>query len=443
MSTSDVMTGATKDTRRRITLELEPGTVYPNHDAVDFYHHYKEDIALFAEMGFKMYRMSIAWTRIFPNGDDQQPNEEGLKFYDNVFDELAKHGIEPLVTLSHFDPPLALTGEFGGWTNRKMIDLFLRYCEVVFARYKDKVKYWLTFNEINMSTLAFGTFMGGGVLVTPEENTPALRYRILHHQLVASAKAVKLGHAMIPGSKIGNMIAFGAMYPLTCAPEDVLLAQRNMQMFTMLPGDVQVRGYYPSYAEAYYRREGIDIGMTEEDAQALREGTVDFYTCSYYNTNCVSADGEKMKAEGNLMGGIKNPYLKASEWGWQIDPIGLRWSLHTLQDRYQIPLMIVENGLGAQDDVAADGAIHDDYRIDYLREHIREMGKAVDEGVNLIGYLPWSAIDIVSAGTGEMRKRYGFIYVDKHDDGTGTMARSRKDSFYWYKKVIESDGVEL
>lgn len=443
VSAADIMTGGTKDTRRRVTPVPEPGALYPNHDGIDFYHHYEEDIALFKEMGFNVFRMSIAWTRIFPNGDNAAPNEKGLRFYDDVFDALLRQGIEPLVTLSHFEPPVHLAGEFGGWTNRAMVDLFLRYCDVVFNRYKDKVKLWLTFNEINLTTLPFGALMGGGVLVPPEKYTPQMRYQALHHQLIASAKAVALGHTIDPGFKIGNMICYGALYPLTCAPEDILLAQQRTQMFCMLPADVQVRGYYPGYAKAYFASEGIRLETRPEDEQILKSGTVDFYTFSYYNSSCVSADEKGSNGAGNLMGGLPNPYLQASDWGWQIDSIGLRFVLHTLYDRYQIPLMVVENGLGAADTVAEDGCIHDSYRIDYMREHIRQMGKAIDEGVELMGYTSWSGIDLVSAGTGELRKRYGQIYVDKHDDGTGTLARKRKDSFYWYQRVIKSNGAEL
>ena len=443
MSVDDIMTSGSHTQPRRATPELEEGALYPNHDAVDFYHRYKEDIALMAEMGYKVFRMSIAWTRIFPNGDDAFPNEAGLKFYDDVFDELKKYGIEPLVTLSHFESPLHLAKAYKGWSDRRVIDFFLKYCDCVFNRYKDKVTYWLTFNEINMTTIPFGALLGGGMLLSKEENTEQIRYQALHHQLVASAKAVLLGHAINPDFKIGNMIAFAAFYPLTCNPDDMLLAQRTEQLFTLLPGDVQVRGEYPGYAKAFFKRNGINIVMDKNDEEILKRGVVDYYTFSYYQSSCISAEPTEDGARGNFMGGKPNPYLKASDWGWQIDGKGLRWVLHKLNDRYRIPLMVVENGLGAQDTVEADGSINDPYRIDYLREHIREMDKAIEEGVNLIGYTPWGCIDLVSAGTGEMRKRYGFIYVDKHDDGTGTFDRKRKSSFYWYQKVIKSDGRDL
>ena len=387
--------------------------------------------------------MSIAWSRIFPNGDDLEPNEAGLAFYDSIFEELKKHHIEPLVTISHYELPFALTQKYGGWKNRKLIDMYCRYAKTLFNRYKDTVKYWLTFNEINVATVPFGAFLSLGMILSDEENTDAIRFQALHHQLVASATAVKLGHQINPDFKIGCMLAYMDMQPLTCDPEDVIQAQQKDQINNMLCGDIQVRGYYPTFSKRYFEEHHIKIEMEAEDEQILKEGCVDYYTFSYYMSNCVSADPGKEKSGGNLMGGLKNPYLKASDWGWQIDPIGLRWTLNHLYDRYQIPLMVVENGLGAVDTVLPDGSIHDDYRIEYIKMHIEQMREAVIDGVDLMGYTMWGPIDLVSASTGEMKKRYGFIYVDKHDDGTGTMGRSRKKSFYWYKKVIESNGTNL
>jgi 6-phospho-beta-glucosidase len=451
LNTSDVMTGGTHTTQRRITPELEEGTYYPSHEAIDFYHHYKEDIALFAEMGFKTFRMSINWSRIFQNGDDLEPNEDGLKFYDDVFAELKKYNIEPLVTISHYETPFGLTKKYNGWASREVIDCYVRYCETIFNRYKNVVKYWLTFNEINCLTMPFGAFMGGGIMPSGGElsfnkendEMKQLRFQALHHQFVASAKAVKLGHEINKDFKIGCMIAYMTAYPLTCNPEDVLLAQEKDNLNNFLCSDVQVRGAYPGFAKRYFRDNNIEIKMEENDEKILREGCVDFYTFSYYMSNCVSADPNLEKTSGNILGGVKNPYLKASDWGWQIDPKGLRWSLNNIYNRYEIPLMVVENGLGAVDKVEEDGAINDDYRIDYLRSHIEEMKEAVKDGVELIGYTPWGCIDLVSASTGEMKKRYGFIYVNKDNDGNGDLKRSRKKSFYWYKKVIESNGEEL
>ncbi len=443
-SIMDHITGGSKTTRRRITPELEENAFYPNHEAIDFYHHYKEDIKLFAEMGFKTYRMSIAWSRIFPRGDETEPDENGLEFYDRVFDELHKYGIEPLVTLSHYELPMCLCKEYGGWRNRKLIDFFQHYAETVFRRYRSKVRYWLTFNEINCLTTEFGGYFGGGMLPSPGENSEPARYQALHNQLVASAKAVQSGHTVNPDFKIGCMICYMAVYPLTCSPDDILLAQSFDQMHNCLAGDVHVRGEYPSYAESYFKKRGITLDMPPEDIQTLKNGTVDYYTFSYYASNCITAKaGEGQKISGNIMGGCKNPYLKASQWGWQIDAKGLRYVLKKVYDRYRIPIMVVENGLGAADTVENDGSVHDQYRIEYLRLHIEQMREAVRDGVDLRGYTSWGPIDLISASTGEMAKRYGFIYVDKHDDGSGSLSRSRKDSFYWYKKVIGSNGADL
>jgi len=442
-SSADMMTGGTHTTPRRITPILEEEAHYPSHEAIDFYGHYKEDIKMFGEMGFKTFRLSIAWSRIFPKGYELEPNEEGLKFYDDVFDELRKNNIEPLVTISHYETPFGLTEKYNGWASREVVDCYVRYCEVIFKRYKDKVKYWLTFNEINILSISFGAFMGGGIIIDEKENSDQIRFQALHHQFIASAKAVKLGHKINPNFKIGCMIAYMCTYPNTCNPDDILLAQKKDQISNMLCGDVQVRGYYPSFAARYFEEKGIDIVMEEGDEKILKEGCVDFYSFSYYMSLVVSADPTVEEVGGNLIGGVKNPYLKASDWGWQIDPKGLRWSLNNLYDRYQIPLMVVENGLGAVDTVEEDGSINDGYRIDYLRDHIIQMEEAVKDGVELMGYTMWGCIDLVSASTGEMKKRYGFIYVDKDNDGNGDLSRSPKKSFDWYKKVIETNGEKL
>ncbi|MDR1541726.1 MAG: glycoside hydrolase family 1 protein [Clostridiales bacterium] len=443
-SIMDHITGGNHTKPREITPDLLLGAFYPNHDAIDFYHRYKEDIRLMAEMGFKAFRMSIAWSRIFPKGDEAEPNQAGLEFYDRVFGELHRYGMEPLVTLSHYELPMYLCKEYGGWKNRKLIDFFEHYAITVFQRYKDKVKYWLTFNEINCLTTNFGAYFGGGMLLEPGENQEQTRYQALHHQLVASAKAVKDGHEINPGFKIGCMICYMAAYPLTCSPEDVLLAQQYDQIHNCLAGDVHVYGEYPAFAARYFDEHGIRLEVTREDEAILRKGTVDYYTCSYYSSNCVTASPEKAsEIKGNIMGGVKNPYLKASEWGWQIDAKGLRWVLNHVYGRYRIPIMVVENGLGAVDAPEKDGSVRDQYRIDYFRRHIEQMCEAVRDGVDLKGYTTWGPIDLVSASTGEMAKRYGFIYVNKQDDGTGDYSRSRKDSFYWYQRVIESNGQVL
>ena len=448
-STSDMLTAGTHTIPRKITRETIDGLNYPSHEAIDFYHRYKDDIKLFAEMGFKVFRMSIAWTRIFPNGDDKEPNEAGLKFYDDVFDELKKYNIEPLVTISHYEMPFNLTKKYNGWASRNLIDFFINYCSVIFNRYKDKVKYWLTFNEINCGTMPMGGYLGLGILNEGTEDflhqndNKQIRFQALHHQFVASAKAVKLGHSINKDFKIGCMIAHMTTYPYTCNPDDILLAQKKNQLANDLCGDVQVRGEYPFFAKRYFEENNIVLDITEEDKKILKEGTVDYYTFSYYMSNCESASGDEDKTSGNLLGGIKNPYLEASDWGWQIDPKGLRYTLNELYGRYNIPLMVVENGLGAFDKVEEDGSINDDYRIEYLKDHIIQMKEAVKDGVDLIGYTPWGCIDLVSASTGEMEKRYGFIYVDKDNAGEGTLDRKKKKSFEWYKNVIKTNGEEL
>jgi 6-phospho-beta-glucosidase len=449
-SISDMCTNGSHTTPKRVTPTFEENTLYPSREATDFYHHYKEDIALAAEMGFKVFRMSINWTRIFPTGMEETPNEAGLAFYDKVFDELQKYNIEPLVTISHYEIPYALVEKYNGWYGREVIDCFVRYCEAIFDRYQDKVKYWLTFNEINSGTIPMGAILSlgcvkgyrGPVNAVPDEKQ--IRYQGLHHQFVASAKVIKIAHEKYPQFKMGCMCVFATKYPYTCNPDDVLKCQKEMRAMNWFTSDVHVRGYYPSYSNRFFRENNITIKKEPGDDKILREGTVDFYTFSYYMTSCESADPEvAATGGGNLIGGVTNPYLKASDWGWQIDPKGLRYTLNEIYDRYQIPLMVVENGLGAYDTLEEDGSIHDSYRIDYLKAHIEQMKEAVEDGVDLMGYTPWGWIDVVSASTGEMAKRYGFVYVNKYDDGTGDLGRRKKDSFFWYQKVIESNGETL
>ncbi|UKJ20013.1 6-phospho-beta-glucosidase [Enterobacter mori] len=405
--------------------------------AIDFYHRYPEDIKLFAEMGFSCLRVSIAWTRIFPNGDEQAPNEAGLAFYDRLFDELAAQDITPLVTLSHYEMPWGLVKQYGGWGSRQTITFFERYARTVFARYREKVKLWLTFNEINMSLHAPMTGVG-----LPETSSKGEVYQAIHHQLVASALAVKACHEIIPDAKIGNMLLGGLMYPLTCRPEDVLEALQENRAWQFF-GDVQCRGAYPGYMLRFFRDSGIQIDITDADRDALKS-TVDFISFSYYMTGCVTTDEELNKqARGNILSMVPNPHLASSEWGWQIDPVGLRTLLNVLWDRYQKPLFIVENGLGAKDKPDADGVVQDDYRISYLNDHLVQVREAIDDGVEVMGYTSWGPIDLVSASKAELSKRYGFIYVDRDDSGKGTLARSRKKSFYWYKEVIATKGASL
>lgn len=423
-------------------LDFDDKHFYPAKQAIDMYHRYKEDIALFGEMGFKVYRLSIAWTRIFPKGDESEPNEEGLKFYEDLFKECHKQGIEPLVTITHFDMPIHLIKEYGGWRNRKLIEFYENLCRVLFTRYKGLVKYWLTFNEINM--ILHAPFMGAGLVFEEGENQEEAKYIAAHHELVASAKATKIAREIDPDIQIGCMIAAGQCYPNTPNPVDVRQAQLDNQESYFFV-DVQSRGEYPHFALKQLERKGIQIPFEAGDKELLKENTVDFISFSYYSSRVSSGDPEvQATAEGNIFATVKNEYLEASEWGWQIDPLGFRITMNELYDRYQKPLFVVENGLGAVDTPNEHGQIIDDYRIDYLAKHIEAMRDAVTEdGIDLLGYTTWGCIDLVSAGTGEMKKRYGFIYVDRDNEGNGTLKRSKKKSFDWYKKVIASNGEDL
>ncbi|MFM9280777.1 glycoside hydrolase family 1 protein [Paenibacillus jiagnxiensis] len=415
---------------------------YPKRRGIDFYHRYKEDLALFAEMGFKALRVSIAWSRIFPTGEENEPNELGLKFYDNLFTEMRRLGIEPIVTLSHYEMPLALSVKYNGWAERKVIDYFVKFSNVCFTRYKDLVKYWLTFNEVD--SINRHPFTTAGIVPDrcPEGKVEEVIYQALHHQFVASALVTADCHRIIPGSQVGCMLTKLTTYPNTCHPQDVeMTLRRNLNNYFY--ADVQVFGEYPVMIERMLEQKNIHLQMEAEDREILRKHTVDFVSFSYYMSLTESAKEGLERASGNTISGVKNPYLPSTEWGWQIDPVGLKISLIELYDRYRKPLLIVENGMGAVDQVESDGSIHDDYRIKYFREHFTQMKEAVEAGVDLFGYTSWAPIDIISAGTSQMSKRYGFIYVDQDDEGNGTLQRSRKDSFYWYKKVIESNGEDL
>lgn len=419
---------------------LAPDSFYPARKGIDFYHRYKQDIELFAQMGFKCLRLSIAWSRIFPKGDEAEPNEEGLAFYEDVFRTCRAHDIEPLVTLNHYDVPMHLVDAYGGWRDRRLVDLFERYSRTVFERYRGLVNYWLTFNEINIMTQA--CFMAAGIIFEQGENRYATVHTAVHHVLVASARAVGACHELCPGAKIGCMLNAGVFYPATCDPDDVLAAQaenRSHYMFT----DVQVRGAYPSYVLKEYARHGFEVPYRDDDREVLAANLVDFVSFSYYSTRVAKAHAEG-QFDSNLLRSAPNPYLKQEPWGRFIDPKGLRVTMNEIWDRYQKPLFIVENGLGAPDVPEDSGEIEDDYRVEYLRAHIEAMRETVElDGVELMGYTCWGPIDLVSVATGQMRKRYGFIYVDRDDSGAGSFERRKKKSFEWYRRVIASNGEDL
>lgn len=468
MNTADTMMGGTATTPRKVSYKMPDGTCgwvingfnganvsegvaahfpegaepcvldgyyYPSHLATDFYHHYKEDIKLMAEMGFRCFRLSINWGRIYPNGDDEVPNEKGLEFYDAVFDECKKYNIEPLVTLSHYETPVALCVKYGGWKNRELIDIFVKYAKTCFERFKGKVKLYLTFNEINVIDMM--PYFAGGLL----DDSDQAKAQAAHNQFVASAKVVKLAHELDSDLKVGQMLAYMPSYPLTCAPDDMVAALKAEQE-TLFFSDVQTGGAYPQYRLNQYKEKGIVLEDTPEDYELMKNYSADFLSFSCYGAVVYSS--KKTEGAGIFPGSCANPYLKVNQWGGASDPSALRIALNRLYNRYHKPLFIVENGLGAEDKVEEDGSIHDPYRIDYLRENIQSMKDAVvEDGIPLMGYTSWGCIDLVSAGTGEMKKRYGYVYVDRDNEGNGTLKRTPKDSFYWYKKVIETDGEDL
>lgn len=417
--------------------------IYPNHRGIDHYHRFKEDIALFAKMGFKCYRFSISWARIFPKGDESTPNEAGLTFYDQVIEECLSHNIEPVITISHYEMPLHLAKEYGGWKNRQLIDFFEKYATVILTRYGKKVKYWMTFNEIN-SAFHFPALSQGMVKVTGANDYQNV-FQAWHNQFVASAKAIKIGRKINPNMQMGCMIIYATTYSIDSNPINQMATLEQNQEFNFYCTDVQARGEYPAYQQRMFKKYGVtELEIGTEDLKLMKEYTIDYIGFSYYMSSAIDETSQEVDTvAGNLLGGVRNPFLKASEWGWQIDPEGLRIALNELYDRYQKPLFIVENGLGAIDKVDENFYVADDYRIDYLRQHIEAMSDAIHDGVDLIGYTPWGCIDLVSASTGEMSKRYGFIYVDLDDEGNGTLNRYEKKSFHWYKQVIDSNGTNL
>lgn len=438
LSVADILAvGA--DRFKNVELEINGNKYYPSHEAIDFYHTYKEDIRELSELGMKCFRTSIAWSRIFPNGDDKEPNEKGLEFYDNLFDELLKNGMEPVITISHFETPLNLITKYGGWKNRKLIDFYVNYCSVIFNRYKDKVKYWMTFNEINHAhTLPL---IAAAIVVKEDENKLQDIYQASHNMLVASAKAVIMGHEINKDFKIGCMLSLSPIYPASCKPEDVFESY-ELRRRSLFYSDIQMLGEYPSYFKRIAKENNITIEMEDEDIEILKKGVCDYLGFSYYRSSLHEAGMKILGNTGGLLG-KKNPYLSETKWGWPIDPLGLRYVCNELTDRYHKPLFIVENGLGAIDEVTEDGKIHDEERMEYLKKHVIMMNEAIEDGADIIGYTWWGPIDIVSAGTGEMKKRYGFVYVDKDNNGNGTLKRIKKDSYNYYKQIIATNGENL
>lgn len=448
-STADVMTAGGNGIPRKITKGVLDGEYYPNHEAIDFYHHYKEDIQLFKELGLNCLRTSISWSRIFPKGIEEEPNEAGLLYYDRLFDELLKNGIEPVITLSHFEMPYYIYEKFGGFANKQVIPLFVKFAKCVFERYKDKVTYWMTFNEINNQAdgqESLHVWTNSAMIIEDEDKKEELVFQAGINELIASAAAVIEGKKINPQFQIGCMMAYVPVYPYSCNPEDMMASVKaNERRFFY--NDIHARGKIPTYATKYWEQKNYNIAISESELAILKEGTVDYIGFSYYMSGTISTlkDVEGMQTEDIPNAKIvKNPYISVSDWGWPIDEVGLRYVLNTVYQRYDLPLFIVENGFGAYDKLTKENTVHDDYRIDYLGKHIEQMKKAIiEDGVPVIGYTPWGIIDIVSFGSGEMEKRYGMIYVDKDNEGKGTLQRLKKDSFYWYQKVIETNGEEI
>jgi len=441
----DLVTTGSYEIPRTIDTVCQPGKIYPSHTGIDFYQRYKEDIALFAEMGFKALRISIDWSRIYPQGDEAEPNQAGIRFYQQVVAELLKHKIEPIVTLYHFEMPVHLVRQYGSWQNRQVIDFYLKFCRTMFEALKGKVRYWVTFNEMNhidpqTEASDIFTYIIAGLKFSELTDRPQTLATIGYHMTVASCMAVTLGHEIDPNNQIGCVFGIEPVYPVDCNPQNVLNAFKQMDRdFYQI--DAMCNGVFPAYKLQEYQTNGIHLEITAADRQAFAKGRLDFIGMNYYASSVAEYEGAD-QSKSALFGGLQNPFLTTSKWGWTIDPTGLRYLLNYTYRKYGLPIMITENGLGAVDCLTAAGEVHDEYRIDYLRQHIEQLLKAVEEDqVDCIGYLTWAPIDLVSATTGEMKKRYGFIYVDKNDNGTGSLDRSRKDSFYWFQQVIETNGA--
>ncbi|MDD8047989.1 MAG: glycoside hydrolase family 1 protein [Thomasclavelia sp.] len=439
---------------KKYEMCLDKNKAYLSHEAVDGYHRYKDDLKLMAGMDFNSFRTSIAWGRIFPNGDEKEPNEEGLKFYDDMFDEMNKLGMDPVITLSHYETPLHLVTEYGGWSNPKMIDFWMNYVKTVFTRYKGKVKIWLTFNEVN--ALFRMPLVAGGVLTIKDPKDPSDpigsttlqdQWDAYHNLLVANALTVQACHELDPDSQIGCMMTASstATYPYNCDPKNVLGALDTQRMGIFFFADPFCLGIVPTYLKKVWKEDKVTVNFTDEELKLIKEHTVDLLTFSYYRSTTFEKDSHIAGDTGGLVS-KENPYLKdkaPEPWGWAVDPEGLRYTLNVLYDRYHLPLLIVENGVGLDENLNEKGTIDDDFRIHYMEEHLKNVHAAIEDGVDCRGYMYWGPIDVVSAGTGEMKKRYGFVYVDRFNDGHGTLERKLKKSYYWYKEVIDSNGENL
>lgn len=422
-------------TTREILKAMEDTErIYPKRRGIDFYHTYRDDLKLLKGLGINSFRTSINWARIFPNGDDSEPNEEGLKYYEALIDEIIANGMEPMITISHYEMPLNLTLKYNGWYSREVIDYFVKYCKTLFDRYNGRVRYWIIVNQINL--IVHESFNHLGIAEDKVNNLLEAKYQGVHNEMVACAKATKYAREISEDIHIGMMFCDEISYAATSKPEDVLANYKRNQM-EFFYGDVLLRGKYPGYAFRFFDDHNLHIEFGEGDEEALKN-TADFMAISYYYT--LIADAESIKRRDTA---YPNPHIKASDWGWGIDPVGLRTKLNMYWDRYQVPIAIAENGIGCFDKSEEDGSIHDDYREEYLKAHIEQVREAVLDGVDVLGYYPWGPIDIVSCSSSEMSKRYGFIYVDLDDYGRGSGKRSLKDSYYWYKKVVEANGKIL
>ncbi|WP_285110253.1 glycoside hydrolase family 1 protein [Pediococcus sp. AC40] len=437
---SDVIRGGI--IKGKLDQYIYPDKYYPSHEAIDFYHRYHEDLKLMAGMGFNCFRTSIAWSRIFPTGEETQPNEKGLAYYREMFTTMKELKMKPVVTISHYETPLHLVNKYNGWESKKLIPLFERYCKALFENFGDLVPYWMTFNEMNnVHTIPFAA---AAIRLHGDENHQLQqKYQAAHNMFVANAKAVKLAKRIMPKAHMGIMLSLSGavLYPATTKPDDVL-ATMNLQRRSLFFADVQLQGKYPRYFERICKEHHLNLDRTQEELQLINDYTSDFLGFSYYRSSVYAAGESQKGGTGGLLG-LENKYLKKSDWGWPIDPQGLRYLCNILEDRYHKPMFIVENGLGAEDKISDDGKIYDSYRIEYLKDHLKVIDEAIKDGCEIIGYTWWGPIDIVSAGTGEMKKRYGFIYVDKDNNGNGTLKRMKKESYNVYKEIISTNGKSL